>query len=211
MTQPASSLSVHDLACVRGHRTLFEHIHFTLSAGEWMYLRGSNGAGKTSMLRQLAGLAHPAAGSVRWNDEDIREAGDAYREALLFLGHHSALKEDLTPLENLCLAAALDGHTLDEGTALVALRRFGLKGREELPVKFLSQGQRRRVLLSRLLTRKASLWILDEPLAALDTRAVDLLGEVLADHVSRGGIAILTSHQAIPLPGGRELMLEGVA
>lgn len=209
MTRPGISLKARQLTCIRGDRTLFSELSFGLESGEWMYLRGSNGAGKTSLLRQLAGLSHPAAGEVHWNDVEIGAAGDTYRQALLYLGHHAGVKEELTPLENLRLASALDGKHLDEKAALSALARFGLRGREDLPVKFLSQGQRRRVLLSRLLTREAQLWILDEPLAALDVKAVDLLGELLAAHLARGGIAILTSHQAIPLPGSRELLLEG--
>lgn len=209
MNSTRACLSAHELTCIRGNRPLFSGLSFELDAGQWMYVRGNNGAGKTSLLRQLAGLSQPAAGTVYWNGEEIGAAGAAYREILLFLGHHAGIKDELTPLENLRLAAALDGHTLTEAEALTALRRLGLKGREELPVCFLSQGQRRRVLLCRLLTRRARLWILDEPFTALDVNAVELLGSLLADHVGQGGVAILTSHQSIPLPGGRELQLEG--
>jgi heme exporter protein A len=117
------------------------------------------------------------------------------------------VKEDLTPLENLRLAAQLDGAALDEATALAALVRFGLRGREDLAVRFLSAGQKRRVLLARLAVRKAALWILDEPFTALDVKAVDMLSGLIESHLAAGGMAILTSHQSMPLPNGRVLQL----
>lgn len=202
-----SMLSAHQLSCVRGERTLFSGLDLEVGAGEWLHVRGSNGCGKTSLLRLLAGLATPAAGEIRWCGKPARQDAQAYREALLFLGHHGAVKEELTALENLQLAAELDGATLDPGEAVAALHRFGLKGREHLPVRFLSAGQKRRVLLARLVTRKARLWILDEPFTALDTRAVDMLGALVAEHLAEGGMAVVTSHQAVPLAGGKAVEL----
>ncbi|HTY98629.1 MAG TPA: cytochrome c biogenesis heme-transporting ATPase CcmA, partial [Rhodocyclaceae bacterium] len=162
-------LTASGLACVRGERPLFSGLDFELAAGEWLRVKGENGTGKTSLLRILVGLAQPVAGEVRWRGEDVRQNGDPYRRELLYLGHHGAVKEELTPLENLQLAAGLDGGELSDAEAMAALGRFGLRGREELPVRFLSAGQKRRVLLARLVTRKATLWILDEPFTALDT------------------------------------------
>jgi heme exporter protein A len=101
----------------------------------------------------------------------------------------------------------MDGVDLEEVGALQALYRFGLKGREELPVRVLSAGQKRRVMLARLATRKAKLWILDEPFTALDVKAVDLLAELISAHVAGGGMAVLTSHQTMPIPGGRVVQL----
>jgi heme exporter protein A len=200
-------LSAHGLTCVRGERRLFAGLDLAVDAGQWLHVRGENGAGKTSLLRLLAGLAHPVAGEIAWCGVPIREAGEEYRRNLMFLGHHGALKEELTALENLKFAAALDGVVLPEAETLAALRRFGLTGREELPVRFLSAGQKRRVLLARLLTRKAKLWVLDEPFTALDVKAVDLLAALIGEHLVGGGMAVLTSHQAMPIPGGRELQL----
>jgi heme exporter protein A len=117
------------------------------------------------------------------------------------------VKEELSGAENLELAAQLDGGDLAEGEAYAALRRFGLKGREDLPVRVLSAGQKRRVLLARLVTRKAKLWVLDEPFTALDTKAVDLLGGLVGEHLAQGGAAIITSHQAVPLDGGKVVEL----
>ena len=113
----------------------------------------------------------------------------------------------MSALENLDLAAALDGARLRSDEALAALRRFGLKGREDLPVRCLSAGQKRRVLLARLVTRKAALWLLDEPFTALDARAVELLSSLVAEHIAGGGLALMTSHQAVDIPNGRVLQL----
>jgi heme exporter protein A len=200
-------LSAHGLTCVRGERPLFSGLDLAVDAGEWLHVRGENGTGKTSLLRLLAGLAQPAGGEVLWDGQPIRQADEAYRRNLMFLGHHGALKEELTALENLEFAAALDGAELSEAEAIAALHRFGLKGREELPVRVLSAGQKRRVLLARLVTRKARLWVLDEPFTALDTKAVAMLAALIGEHLAGGGMAVLTSHQAMPIPGGKVLQL----
>jgi heme exporter protein A len=201
------TLSVSGLSCVRGERRLFSAVGFDLAAGEWLHVQGENGSGKTTLLRALVGLSPPAEGDIRWRGAQIRQLGEDYRREMLYLGHHGAVKEELTPLENLKLAAALDGRTLDDREAMAALHRFGLKGREELPVRFLSAGQKRRVLLARLVTRNALLWVLDEPFTALDVKAVDMLSALIAEHLQNGGLAILTSHQAMPMPSGKAVKL----
>ncbi|MDP2196284.1 MAG: cytochrome c biogenesis heme-transporting ATPase CcmA [Rhodocyclaceae bacterium] len=200
-------LTATGLSCVRGERRLFAGLDLAVGPGEWLHVQGENGAGKTSLLRILATLSPPAEGEVRWQGEPVTVLAEDYRRAMLFLGHHGAVKEDLTPLENLRLAAQLDGAALDEATALAALVRFGLRGREDLAVRFLSAGQKRRVLLARLAVRKAALWILDEPFTALDVKAVDMLSGLIESHLAAGGMAILTSHQSMPLPNGRVLQL----
>lgn len=200
-------LSAHGLSCVRGERQLFSGLDFTLESGQWLHVRGENGSGKTSLLRLLSGLSVPAAGEIRWCGELIRQTGALYREKMLFLGHQGALKEDLSGLENLMFAAALDSAVLSDTQAIAALRRFGLGARAELPVRVLSAGQKRRVLLARLLTRNAQLWVLDEPFTALDVKAVDMLSDLIGEHLAAGGMAVLTSHQAMPIPGGQVLQL----
>jgi heme exporter protein A len=187
------------LACRRGDQSLFEGLDLRIESGDCLHVRGANGAGKTSLLRQVAGLSPPTAGQVRWNSVDIARCRDAYRAALLYVGHSAGVKGELTGLENLRFAAALDGVDLAEDEAAEALARVGLRGREDLPVRDMSQGQRRRVALSRLVWRKAPLWILDEPLAALDAPAIDWLGALLQAHVDEGGIVVMTSHQPLPL------------
>jgi heme exporter protein A len=194
-------LSAHDLTCVRGTRPLFSGVDFHVGPASWVHVRGANGAGKTSLLRLLAGLAQPDAGEVRWNGERIGSEG--FRRELMYLGHRSAVKEDLTALENLQFAAELDGVRITREQAEDTLARFGLAGREDLPVRYLSAGQKRRVLLARTVTRPAKLWILDEPFTALDTKAVDFVSRLVAEHVQGGGMAVLTSHQAIPLAAGQ--------
>jgi heme exporter protein A len=200
-------LTATGLSCIRGERRLFAGLDLAVGPGEWLHVQGENGAGKTSLLRILASLSPPDEGEIRWCGEPVKALAEDYHRALLFLGHHGAVKEDLTPLENLTLAAQLDGTVLDEITALQALARFGLRGREDLAVRFLSAGQKRRVLLARLAVRQAALWILDEPFTALDVKAVDMLSGLIAEHVAGGGMAILTSHQSMPLPNGRVLKI----
>ena len=202
-----SSLRANALTCVRGERTLFTGLDFEVFAGQWLHVRGENGIGKTSLLRLLSGLTKPAAGEIFWNEQLISADPSEYHRNLLFLGHRDSLKEDLTALENLSIATALDGIAVTEDEILLALHRFGLRGREDLPVNCLSAGQKRRVLLARLLLRQAKLWILDEPFNALDVRAVEMLSELILEHIASGGMAIMTSHQEIPMPNGRVVQL----
>ena len=202
-----SSLRANALTCVRGERTLFTGLDLEVSAGEWLHVRGENGIGKTSLLRLLSGLTKPAAGEIFWNEQLISADPSEYHRNLLFLGHRDSLKEDLTALENLSIATALDGIAVTEDEILLALHRFGLRGREDLPVNCLSAGQKRRVLLARLLLRQAKMWILDEPFNALDGRAVEMLSELILEHIASGGMAIMTSHQEIPMPNGRVVQL----
>jgi heme exporter protein A len=187
------------LACERGQTHLFKDLCFRLEAGEWLNVRGANGAGKTSLLRQIAGLSPLASGVLRWNGVEIAKCHDQYRQALAYIGHLPGMKAELTALENIRVSASLEGQSLSEEHALDALDRMGLYGREDLPVRDLSQGQRRRVALSRLIWREARLWILDEPLTALDAPTVDLVTGMLEAHLRGGGMAVLTSHQHIAL------------
>lgn len=200
-------LHVQDLACVRGERTLFKGLSFRLNAGELLYVRGENGVGKTSLLRLLVGLAKPVSGDIRWKGAPAEKCLEDFRKHTLYLGHHGALKGELSALENLKFSAAIDGLELSESEALSALESFGLKGRERLPVEWLSAGQKRRVLLARLALRKAKLWILDEPLNALDVKATQFLLEMIRHHIQAQGAVIMTSHQAFDLPNVKELVL----
>jgi len=200
-------LEARALTCVRGERQLFSGLNLAISLGECLHVRGENGVGKTSLLRLLTGLSQPESGEVLWNGMSISKEPSTYHRELLFLGHRDALKEDLTALENLQLYATLDDVQLPVDKALGALWRFGLRGREYLPVNCLSAGQKRRVLMARMLTRQAKLWILDEPFNALDTHAVQALQGLIAEHIEQGGLVVLTSHQAVSLPRVRMLDL----
>ena len=202
-------LAAEQLACVRGDRRLFADVGFRLDGGELLYLQGRNGAGKTSLLRMLIGLLPPESGRILWQGSDIREQTDDYRAELCYLGHLNAIKEELTPLENLSLSARLADEALSEDDALDALEQVGLAGREDLACKYLSQGQKRRVALARLVKEKRPLWVLDEPFVALDVAAVDWLAGIISAHLQRGGLAVMTTHQPVAIPAGtvRELRL----
>ena len=192
-------LRVSNLSCSRGNKPLFADVSFDLQAGQALHLEGDNGVGKTSLLRIICGLSPADAGEVCWQDQPIQQNAAAFRASLFYLGHGLSLKEELTALENLMSDAAVSGRTLSPQQALVALARMGLRGREHLPLRVMSQGQKRRTALARLLASQASLWVLDEPFVALDAKAVDGLRGLLAEHVTHGGMVLFTSHQPVTL------------
>ncbi len=194
-------LEVSNLACSRGDHRLFAGLNFTLSPGQLMQVQGANGSGKTSLLRTLCGFMMPDEGEIAWNGESIRSLDEDYCAEMLYLGHLNAIKDELSAVENLRISAGLSGFDLEEKEAIGALRRMGLRGKERLPTKVLSQGQRRRVALARLLVNDAKLWILDEPLAALDVGAVALIQELIAEHLSQQGMVIFTTHQPLNVAG----------
>ena len=202
-------LEASNLECVRGERRLFAGVGFRLEGGEMLYLQGKNGSGKTSLLRMLCGLTPPADGEICWRGTPINKLADEFRAELCYLGHHNAIKEELTPLENLLASAKLAEETLDDDSALDALEQVGLRGREDLACRYLSQGQKRRVALARLVHERRALWILDEPYVALDPAAVELVAGLIGAHLQRGGLTVLTTHQSVDVPAGtvRELRL----
>ncbi len=183
---------------MRGRRRLFSGLNFRLCGGDLLRVTGANGSGKTSLLRILCGLLSPVDGKVRWCGGDIQSLREEYWLQLLYIGHAHAVKGELTALENLVVSCTLVGINVSREQALEALSRLGLAGYEALPVKILSRGQQRRVALARLfLSEKIPLWILDEPFDALDAEAVDCIRLLIAQHLARGGAAVLTTHQEI--------------
>ena len=192
-------LTVSQITCERGHRPLFAPASFSLARGQALHLQGDNGVGKTSLLRIVCGLSPAVSGEVRWQGRLVRDVATEFRAALFYLGHALSLKENLNALENLMADAAVRGHDLSAAQAQAALRRIGLRGREALPVRVMSQGQKRRVALARLMVSTANLWVLDEPFVALDPHAIDQLRSVLGQHVAAGGMLLLTSHQPVSL------------
>ena len=193
-------LAVTGLECVRGERSLFRDVGFTLTPGTLMRVLGPNGSGKTSLLRILAGTLEPMAGEIRWQGEPIDELGDAYRSELTYLGHQNAIKDDLTAVENLLVSERIAGTQITDAAARVALRRLGLRGFEDTPTRALSQGQKRRAALARLESRKTfGLWILDEPFVALDTAAIGELRAIIEGRLATGGIVVMTTHQDVPI------------
>jgi heme exporter protein A len=189
-------LEAINLECVRGDRTLFSDLGLTLGAGELLRVAGTNGSGKTSLLRILCGLLSPVQGEVRWKGGSINSLREEYWKEIIYLGHSNAVKDGLTATENLIVSCTLAGMQIDRGQALSALRCFGLEDYATLPAKVLSQGQRRRVALARLiLSDHLPLWILDEPFTALDSAAIDHMQTLISNHVARGATVVMTTHQ----------------
>lgn len=201
-------LDAQELECERGGRTLFRALSFTLKAGELLRIAGANGSGKTSLLRILCGLLPPSGGEVRWNAVPIRALREDYSRQLVYLGHAPAVKDDLSAAENLAIACRLAGNSKPQGEIREALGRLGLAGLEQ-PVRKMSQGQRRRAALARLaLSESVPLWLLDEPFSALDFSGVDLLREMLQEHLARGGAVAFTTHQDPGIAAARVIDLD---
>lgn len=193
-------LTLQALGCARGGRPLFSGVSVQLRGGQLLRVQGPNGAGKTSLLRMLSGLLLPSDGQVLWRGQPIAALRELFGHERVYLGHAAALKDELSPLENLQAACALGGHPFDKGPALAALESAGLADFVNLPAGRLSQGQRRRAGLARLaLCSHSPLWVLDEPFNALDTSAAAWLETLLRGHLQRAGLVVLTSHQGRPL------------
>jgi heme exporter protein A len=195
-------LEVINLACTRGQRRLFSDINFTMTPGSMLQVRGPNGSGKTSLLRIVCGLMTPEKGEVRWQGTNIRSLGEEYSTVFTYLGHRNGVKEELSSLENLRFSGGIAGVEISRGNAARALAEVGLAGRENLPVRFLSEGQRRRWALARLATSTAPLWILDEVSASLDSGAVNLVKVLIETHLNKGGMTLVATHQELDLSAG---------
>jgi len=203
----ADRLECRDLACLRGERLVFRKLALSLAGGAALRLVGPNGSGKSSLLRLLAGLGRPAAGTIAWNGADIDGDRDAHRARLLFLGHQDAVKPWLTVAENLEFWSALHGAPAER--AVSALERVSLSAQRNLPARFLSQGQRRRLALARFAAIPARLWLLDEPTVGLDEASVSAVEALIAGHCAVGGLAVVSTHLALRLPGEQTLALDG--
>lgn len=200
-----AQLQAVGLCCVRDQRILFRDLSFQLHSGECLQIEGLNGAGKTSLLRILCGLLSPREGTIYWRGEDIYENRTTYHSELLYIGHTPGLKDELSPLQNLRFYSSLNKQSEDFAAAL---DEVGLYGYEDIPVRSLSAGQKRRVALARLWLSDAPLWILDEPLTAIDSAGVHNLEQRLEQHCQQGGCLLLTSHQTLRLPALRQLRLQ---
>lgn len=192
-------LTAQGLACVRGDRLLFKDLGFVLEAGSLLYVLGENGSGKSSLLRMLCGLLMPEQGEILWAGKSIKSHAEQYLPNLKYLGHLNGLKDNLTALENLQMGARIAGQDVTAAAALAALTAIGIARCANLPVRVLSQGQKRRVALAALWLSRSPLWILDEPFAALDVAATEVLAARISEHLAAGGMTILTSHQDVPI------------
>jgi len=191
-------LEACSLSCERGDRLLFTHLNFSLSSGAMVQVEGRNGAGKTSLLRILCGLAQSGTGTVQWRGRDIHRWRPEFLSEVLYLGHHHGVKGLLTPEENLRVAQGLCVVHPTVGIT-EALRQVGLAHFYDQPCQSLSAGQRRRVALARLLTTRATLWILDEPFTSLDRAGVRMVEAMLHTHLAAGGAAVITTHHPVQM------------
>lgn len=179
-----------------------------INAGELLYLRGPNGAGKTSLLRILTGLSEPELGTVLYNGIDISKDKSGYYQALFYLGHKSGTNGSLSALDNLSFWLAQHKVSVDVNALYDVLEKVGLVGLEDVPVRYLSAGQQRRVALSRLWLKPAKVWILDEPFTALDVKGIHMLESIMKDHVAKGGLIVTTSHQPLSETAGKHRVFD---
>jgi heme exporter protein A len=179
-----------------------------LQAGTYLQVTGPNGSGKTSLLRILCGLLAPAEGEIKWQGESIRSLAEEYFTSVTYLGHRHGVKDELSAIENLRISNALNSVVVSKERAKEVLNRIGLGGRESLPARLLSEGQRRRVALARLLTCGTKLWLLDEVLTSLDKGAITLIRSLIEEHLAGGGIAIVATHQDLAVAAGSNQRLE---
>ena len=194
-----------DLACFRGGRLVFRGLSFELRPGGALLLKGPNGSGKSTLLRIMAGLLQPIAGNLAWQDSTVADEPEGHFQRLHYVGHHDAVKPVLTVAENVAFWAALrDQHArLDP-----ALDAFDIRHLKDVPGRFLSAGQKRRVNLARILAAPAPLWLLDEPTTALDVATVARFERVLAEHRATGGMVVASTHTALGLDDAVTLNLD---
>ena len=199
--------AVQKLSIIRGDLLLFKNLSFEINAGELLFVKGKNGSGKSTLLRTLLGLITPDEGQILWNKENINNL--SIGEFMFYLGHQNGIKEEFSPRENLNFFWNFNDNTDNENNSennknkdiiLDALKAFSIEKKHNIPCKYLSQGQKRRVALSCLVLENRPIWILDEPFVALDTLAVEKLSNLIAEHINKkNGMVILTSHQEVSI------------
>lgn len=196
----AVQLAVVGVHCRRGGRMLLKDVNFDVARGQLVELRGSNGSGKTTLIRVLAGLTPPSSGKLCWQGAPFSRGDETYARQMAYLGHQNALGAELSATENLRFFQHLQAGVMREPSD--ALQAWGLAHVSHLPVRRLSQGQRRRLALARVWSRQCSLWLLDEPCAALDEAGAKLLDARLTEHLEQGGAAIVATHRPLGVPSG---------
>lgn len=198
-------LTLDNVTCERDDRVLFCNLQYNCQAGTLLQVVGFNGAGKTTLLHALTGLIAPAEGQILWQQTPIANSARAFRQALLYLGHQAPVKAHLTVAENALWLARLQGASVERLDW--ALEQVDMLAYRDISCHSLSAGQRRRVALAQLYMSQAPLWVLDEPFTAIDKEGVAKLEALLERHCAQGGIAVLTSHQALQVAGMQTLNL----
>ncbi len=205
--QMPDTFAATGLACIRGERIVFEHLDFEVAAGGALLLRGPNGAGKSTLLRLCAAFLQPAAGELTWNGRPIQADLDDHRNRLAWVGHLDAVKPAFTVEDNIAFWAALAPPRPMTLTPSEYLQPMGLAHLADLPAAYLSAGQRRRLNLSRLAVAAGSLWLLDEPTSSLDDASTNALMTMIEIHRDAGGMAVIATHQDLPLENARTLRI----
>ena len=196
MLPDGAVLEARAINCWRGDRHILRDVSFAVRSGEFLKITGPNGVGKTTLLRVVCGLLPAESGAIEWRGRPVQGASDEFHTDMAYLGHLNSLKADLTARENLRFLAGLR-QALTPADVDAALDRVGILSRGDLQTRSLSAGQKRRLARSRLLLADAALWILDEPVTNLDAAGVDLVEELVREHVGRGGIAVAAAHQRL--------------
>jgi len=199
-----SKLTVSNLSCQKGYNLLFENLSFELSPGEVIKISGSNGSGKTSLLRIIAGLSSPESGFIEYKQK--KTSGRNHLEKFLYLGHQSALSPELTCIENLEYLNGLSSG-VDTSNIQKALKEIGLNGYENDFSGSLSAGQKRKIVLSMLFITPAKVWLLDEPFTALDSNGIQVIENQIENHCNNGGLCILTTHQKSNIKNLKEVLI----
>ena len=195
-----------DLTCIRGERHVFAGLGFAVAAGGALLLVGPNGSGKSSLLRLMAGLLRPAAGSLTWAGAPIADDPEAHRERVRYVGHLDGVKPVLSARENLSFWAGLHGPARAEDLRR-GLAAFALENLADAPGRILSAGQRHRLALARLVAAPGEVWLLDEPTVGLDTAAQERLAAAIAGHREAGGRVVAATHTPLEVPGAQTLAL----
>lgn len=206
------NFSGHNLTCLRGQRFVFRDLSFQMNAGDALVLVGPNGSGKSSLLRLMAGLLQPFSGHLSWNEANVSEEPEHHRGRLHYVGHHDCVKAVLTVSENLSFWSHMHDSEGDIPVKVAeALETLSISHLGDVPGRFLSAGQKRRANLARIFAAHAPLWLLDEPITALDKDSIVKLEQAMATHRENGGMVVLSTHSTIDLDGPKVLDLSDYA
>ena len=200
-------LEAENLHLWRGERHVLRGVGFTLPRGTCLHVAGANGAGKTTLLRAACGLLHPETGRLLWNGRSVAEDLAGFHASLIYIGHEPPLKADLSARENLRFWIGTR-RRLAAGALAAALNRVGATAWSERPARTLSAGQKRRVALAALSLAFVPLWLLDEPTTNLDSEGQRLVGALIEEHLTRGGLVMAATHHELPVSPARVRRLE---